>query len=479
MATLPAHCELTFEQIRQGDTVGVFQIESRAQMAMLPRLRPENWYDLVIQISIVRPGPISGGMVHPYLRRRNGEEQIVYPHPSLEPVLAKTLGVPLFQEQVMQLAIVAADYTPGEADQLRRDMAAWRVHGRLDRHRDRLIERMVGKGIAQEFAERVFEQIRGFGEYGFPESHAASFALIAWATAWLKRHHPATFLCALLNAQPMGFYSPATLVEDAQRHSVAVFPIDVQRSRWNCTLEKCLDSAEGFAVRMGLRWIKGLREELGEKLLTRRPEAGFASVDDLARRTGFERSTLGRLAESGALGSLRGDRRDALWQARGLHRESVRDLRLDERETDPKLRHLDWLEEVEWDYRTTGHSTRGHLLAPLRLELSALGLPDARTLNAMPHDRRVRYAGLVINRQRPKTAGGVVFMTLEDETGFVNLVFWAQVFERWSLLARTLTLMGVVGRLQSERGVVHLVVEELFEPALSRPVQRRRSRDFH
>jgi error-prone DNA polymerase len=480
MATVPAFCEQTFEQIRAGDTVGVFQIESRAQMAMLPRLRPENWYDLVIQISIVRPGPISGGMVHPYLRRRNGEEDVTYPHPSLEPVLKKTLGIPLFQEQVMQLSIVAADYTPGEADQLRRDMAAWRVHGRLDRHRDRLISRMVQKGIKREFAERVFEQIRGFGEYGFPESHAASFALIAWASAWLKHHHPATFLCGLLNAQPMGFYSPSTLIEDAQRHDVAVFPIDVQRSEWDCTLERCPDSAEGFAVRMGLRWIKGFRTELGEKLLAARPRNGFASVEDLARRTGFERSILGRLAESGALGSLRGDRRDALWQARGLHRASDADLHLAERETDPKLESLDWLEEVDWDFRTTRHSTRGHPLAPLRLELSALGLPDARTLNAKPPNSRVQYAGMVINRQRPKTAGGVVFMTLEDETGFVNLVFWAQVFEEYSLLARTLSLMGVRGRLQSENGVQHLVVEQVFEPGLAEPFRRRqKSRDFH
>ena len=479
MATIPAHCEQTFEQIRAGDTVGVFQIESRAQMAMLPRLRPANWYDLVIQISIVRPGPISGGMVHPFLRRRNGEEEVTYPHACLEPVLGKTLGVPLFQEQVMQIAMVAADYTPGEADQLRRDMAAWRLHGRLDRHRDRLISRMVQKGIKREFAERVFEQIRGFGEYGFPESHAASFALIAWASAWLKRHHPATFLCGLLNAQPMGFYSPSTLIEDAQRHDVAVFPIDVQRSQWECTLDRCPDSAEGFAVRMGLRWIKGLRHELGSQLLDARPRNGFASIEDMAQRTGFERSILGRLAESGALGSLRGDRRDALWQARALHRETRSGLRLSEREADPQLQSLEWLEEVDWDFRTTRHSTRGHPLAPLRLELSGLGLPDARSLNAMTNNRRVGYAGLVINRQRPKTAGGVVFMTLEDETGFVNLVFWAQVFAEYSLLARTLSLMGVRGRLQAERGVVHLIVEEVFEPGLDRPFRRRRSRDFH
>ena len=269
MATLPPRDEATFEMIRRADTVGVFQIESRAQMSMLPRLKPRTYYDLVIEVSIVRPGPITGGMVHPYLRRRNGDEPVTYPHPCLEPVLRKTLGIPLFQEQVMQLAIVAADYSPGEADQLRRDMAAWRSPGRIDRHRRRLVSRMVDKGIPEEFGERVFEQIRGFGEYGFPESHAASFALIVYATAYLKRHHPAAFLCAMLNAQPMGFYSPATLVEDAVRHGVEVRPIDVLASDWDCTLEPA--AGGGLAVRMGLRYVKGLREADIRRLVQERP----------------------------------------------------------------------------------------------------------------------------------------------------------------------------------------------------------------
>jgi error-prone DNA polymerase len=259
MATIPPKDEATFDMICKSDTVGVFQIESRAQMAMLPRLRPINFYDLVIEISIVRPGPITGGMVHPYLRRRQGKEAVEYPHPSLEPVLKKTLGVPLFQEQVMRLAMIAADYTPGEADQLRRDMAAWHRTGRMERHRERLITRMQAKGIAVEFAERVFDQIRGFGEYGFPESHAASFALIAYATAWLKCHYHAEYTCALLNAQPMGFYMPATIVEDAKRHGVVVRVIDIQASDWDCTLERCVESAGGFAVRMGT----AVRKKLG------------------------------------------------------------------------------------------------------------------------------------------------------------------------------------------------------------------------
>lgn len=383
----------------------------------------------------------------------------------------------------MQLAVAAADYTPGEADQLRRDMAAWRQTGKLERHRDRLITRMVAKGIEREFAERVFDQIRGFGEYGFPESHAASFALIAWATAWLKRHHPSTFLCALLNAQPMGFYSAATLVEDAQRHDVAVLPIDVQESAWDCTLERCCDSEEGLAVRMGLRWVKGLREEHGQRIVHARGHEPFTGVDEFARRTNLERSVLTRLAESGAFGSLDGRRRQALWQAQGLDRERGREgaerLTLREADEHAHLHDLDWFSTIEWDFRTSHHSVRGHPLSPLREELRGQGLPDARALNALPHGRRVRYVGLVINRQRPKTAGGVTFMTLEDESGFVNLVVWLQVFERHSILAKTASLLGVTGKLQSEDGVVHLVVESMWEPRLSLRPSRRGSRDFH
>src|SRR5688500_3303975 len=316
MATIPPGDEATFDMICKSDTVGVFQIESRAQMAMLPRLRPRNFYDLVIEISIVRPGPISGGMVHPYLRRRQKKEKVEYPHPLLEPVLEKTLGVPLFQEQVMRLAMIAADYSPGEADQLRRDMAAWHHTGRMERHRERLITRMQAKGIALEFAERVFEQIRGFGEYGFPESHAASFALIAYATAWLRCHYPAEFTCSLLNAQPMGFYLPATIVEDAKRHGVLVRPIDAQASDWDCTLENCADSAGGFAVRMGLRYIKGLAERDWDRISHTRQARSFESLEDFVRRTDLSESSLGLLAEAGAFDDLGIDRRTALWNSR-------------------------------------------------------------------------------------------------------------------------------------------------------------------
>src|SRR5918995_1542604 len=320
MATIPGKDPATFEMICHSDTVGVFQIESRAQMAMLPRLRPKNFYDLVIQISIVRPGPITGGMVHPYLRRRQNKEPVEFPHDSLKPVLEKTLGVPLFQEQVMRLAIVAADYTPGEADQLRRDMAAWHRTGRMERHRGRLIMRMQAKGIGIEFAERVFEQIRGFGEYGFPESHAASFPLIAYATAWFKSHYPAEFTCALLNAQPMGFYAPATIVEDAKRHHVIVRPIDIRVSQWDCTLEPCPASVTGFALRMGLRYVKGLGEKDWKSLAGARQVAPFTSIDDVARRTALDEVILSRLAETGAFDGLNIDRRTALWEARRLVR---------------------------------------------------------------------------------------------------------------------------------------------------------------
>ncbi|MCZ6787311.1 MAG: error-prone DNA polymerase, partial [Planctomycetota bacterium] len=303
MATIPEGDAKTYDMVCEAQTVGVFQIESRAQMAMLPRLRPRNFYDLVIEISIVRPGPITGGMVHPFLRRRKGQEPVAYPHKCLEPVLKKTLGVPLFQEHVMRLAVVAADYTPGEADQLRRDMAAWRRSGRIERHRERLVSRMQKKGIAPEFAERVFEQIRGFGEYGFPESHAASFALIAYATAWLKCHHPDAFTCALLNAQPMGFYSPATIVEDAKRHGLEVRPVDVGRSNWDCTLEE--DGAGQYlALRMGLRYVKGLGEAEGLRIVEARSDRPFTDLRDFVLRTGLNQKHLTVLSEGGTLEGL-------------------------------------------------------------------------------------------------------------------------------------------------------------------------------
>ena len=546
---IPSDDRRTYDLICRGDTVGVFQIESRAQMSMLPRLKPRNYYDLVIEISIVRPGPITGGMVHPYLRRRNGEEPVVYPHPCLEPVLSKTLGVPLFQEQVMRLAVVAADYTPGEADQLRRDMAAWHRTGRIDRHRDRLVTRMMAKGIAREFAERVFEQIRGFGDYGFPESHAASFALIAYATAWLRCHYPDVFACSLLNAQPMGFYTPATIVDDAFRHGVEVRPIDVTASAWDCTLEpidapasrpaRCpsvrgyreggwaargwarreagravrdrawqegrrtvhdhawRESAQAvrgrigtvpdgmpcrpaFAVRMGLRYVKSLSEERDwrriEAACTERP---FASMEDFVRRAQLDERVVRRLAEAGAFVRFERERRTALWEALDLGRMPASSLPIAPCEPRPHLESLGEFETIAWDYRFSAHSTRGHPLAPLRGALTARKLPDARTVAGMPDGRRVRYAGIVICRQRPGTASSVTFMTLEDETGFVNIVVWKRVFDEHAVLARTASFLGVTGKLQSESGVVNIVAESLWTPEISARPPSAGSRDFH
>ncbi len=513
---IPPDDPRTYDQICRADTVGVFQIESRAQMAMLPRLRPREYYDLVIEVSIVRPGPISGGMVHPYLRRRNREEKVVYPHPCLEPVLKKTLGVPLFQEQVMKLAMVAADYTPGEADQLRRDMAAWRRSGRIDRHRDRLVSRMLAKGIAREFAERVFDQIRGFGEYGFPESHAASFALIAYATSWLRCHYPDVFTCSLLNAQPMGFYTPATIVDDAVRHGVEVRPVDVTASDWDCTLEPRPEDSEEArtepggarrprsrvrrgsgpavrdrgatppggmqrrAVRMGLRYVKSLSEERDwRRIAAARAMRPFESLADFSRRTRLDERVLRRLAEAGAFAPFEGRRRAALWEAQGLGTASETSLPVAPDEPLPDFDPLDDFQSIDWDYRFSAHSTRGHPLAPLRESLAAQDLPDARTVAGMPDGGRVRYAGLVICRQRPGTAAGVTFLTLEDETGFVNVVIWQRVFDAHAVLARTASFLGVSGKLQSESGVVHVVANALWTPEIPARPPTAGSRDFH
>ena len=511
---IPPDDPQTYDRICRSDTVGVFQIESRAQMAMLPRLRPRHYYDLVIEVSIVRPGPITGGMVHPYLRRRSGEEPVVYPHPCLEPVLRKTLGVPLFQEQVMKLAVVAADYTPGEADQLRRDMAAWHRTGRIERHQERLVSRMMAKGIDREFAERVFEQIRGFGEYGFPESHAASFALIAYATAWLRCHYPDVFTCSLLNAQPMGFYTPATIVEDAVRHGVEVRPVDVTASDWDCTLEPEKERAEPgaarrprskarrgsgqavrdrgatplggmhrrsrFGVRMGLRYVKSFSEDRDwRRVAAARAERPFASLADFTRRTRLDERILRRLAEAGALAPFEGRRRPALWEAHGLGKTPATALPIVPSEPRPEFAPLDEFQTIDWDYRFSGHSTHGHPLAPLRAALAAQELPDARTVAGLPDGRQVRYAGLVICRQRPGTASGVTFMTLEDETGFVNVVIWNRVFDDYAVLARTASFLGVTGKLQAQSDVVHLVADALWAPAIPSRPPTAGSRDFH
>ncbi len=417
----------------------------------------------------------------------------------------------------MKLAMVAADYTPGEADQLRRDMAAWRRSGRIERHRDRLVSRMLAKGIAREFAERVFDQIRGFGEYGFPESHAASFALIAYATSWLRCHYPDVFTCSLLNAQPMGFYTPATIVDDAIRHGVEVRPVDVTASHWDCTLEPGeleegsteLGAAQGahdearrgsgqtvrdrgatpaggaprrvgFAVRMGLRYVKSLSEERDWRpVAAARAERPFTSPADFSRRTRLDDRVLQRLAEAGAFAPFEKRRRAALWEAQGLGAASETPLPVTPDEPLPDFDPLNDFQTIDWDYRFSTHSTRGHPLAPLREALTAQKLPDARTVAGMPDGRRVRYAGLVICRQRPGTASGVTFMTLEDETGFVNVVIWQRVFDDHAVLARTASFLGVSGKLQSESGVVHVVADALWAPEIPSRPPTAGSRDFH
>jgi len=490
MATIPPDDVATFDMCSRGDTVGVFQIESRAQMSMLPRLKPRNFYDLVIEVSLVRPGPITGGMVHPYLRRRNGEEVVDYPHPSLEPVLKKTLGVPLFQEQVMKLAVVAADYTPGEADQLRRDMAAWRRSGAIEKHRDKLVLRMQEKGIDRDFAERIFNQIKGFGEYGFPESHAASFALVAYATAWLKCHYHAEFSCALLNALPMGFYAPSTIVEDAKRHAVEVRPVDVRASAWDCTLEALSGPGERFAIRMGLRFIKGFAEAEGRRAILAVEAGQGGDLEAFARHARLSLRGLRLLAEAGALdGYASGSeaRRQVLWLIEGISR-TLDPLPLEEDEELPLLRPLAVAEAISWDYRASEHSTRGHPLAPLRPALSRQGLPAAKVIQAMGEKgerRRLRYAGIVICRQRPSTASGVLFMTLEDETGFVNVIIWKTVFEKYPVIARTESFLGVTGNLQNQDGVVNLIAESLWVPQVTltpaspeAPLAQPKSHDF-
>ncbi len=483
MAQIPHNDPLTYEMVSRGDTVGVFQIESRAQMAMLPRLKPKKFYDLVVQVAIVRPGPIQGDMVHPYLLRRSDKEPVVYPHESLKRVLGRTYGVPIFQEQVMKLAVLAADYTPGEADQLRRDMAAWRSSGRIEAHHTRLVSRMVKKGISEEFAERVFSQIRGFGEYGFPESHAASFALLAYATAWLKCHHPEVFLCAMLNAQPMGFYAPSTLVEDGLRHGVITLPIDVNHSAWDCTLDptEVRDANGGFsrqlAVRMGYRFVRGVAERDGRRMESL-PKP-LRSIEDFVRKAQLGLRALVALAEAGAFDSLGTTRREALWRVRAAASGMRDSLRADPGSDMPALRTLSVPEQVLWDYRTASHSTRGHPMTPLRTSLAQHGLLDSQQLREAKHGAKVDYVGLVICRQRPGTASGVVFFTLEDELGFVNVVVWSQVFARHRWLARSASLLGVRGHIQTADGVTHLIAEELYEPELSAGLSEHRSRDFH
>jgi error-prone DNA polymerase len=433
---------------------------------MLPRIKPQTFYDLVIEVAIVRPGPIQGDMVHPYLRRREGEEPVDYPTPELERVLGKTLGVPLFQEQAMRVAIECAGFTAGEADQLRRAMATFKFTGGVSHFKDKLVGGMIARGYTPEFADKTFSQLEGFGSYGFPESHAASFALIAYASSWLKCHHPDVFCAALLNAQPMGFYAPAQIVRDAREHGVEVRPICVNASRWDCTLEPT-DREYRFAVRLGLRMVRSLRNDDGAKLVLARAEAPFRSLPELWRRAGVARSALDRLAEADAFRpALDLARREALWAIKGLRDAPLPlfDLGDDHGElNEPSvpLKPMSDGREVVEDYGTTSLSLRAHPVSFLRPELKTAGLVDCAEVCRARDGRFLKTAGLVLVRQRPGSAKGVMFITIEDETGVANLVVWEKVFEKYRRAVLGGSMLQIEGRVQREGEVVHLVTYKL------------------
>ncbi len=510
---VPDKDEATFAMACAADTVGVFQIESRAQMSMLPRLRPRCFYDLVIEVAIVRPGPIQGGMVHPYLKRRQGLEPVDFPGPGLREALGRTLGVPIFQEQVMQVAMLAAGFSAGESDDLRRSMAAWKRKGGVHKFYDRMVNGMVANGYTEEFAQGIFKQIEGFGEYGFPESHAASFALLVYVSCWLKHHEPACFLAAMLNSQPLGFYGPSQLVQDARRHGVEVRAVDVMCSDWDCTLEDVGTSGEegvhepvrlekvaqeaaaqqerksesdpdlNPAVRLGLRMVAGLSSAAAERIVAARFDAPFTSTEDLALRTELDQGDLKALASADALHALSGHRRQQVWDASAL------------KPAPPLLKAVpvaeDWLElppavegeEVVFDYASTGLSLRRHPVALLREQLAKMNLLTAAQMRDLPDGRLVRACGLVVMRQQPQTAKGVVFVTLEDETGSVNVIVWKSLREQQRnelLHARLMAVYGVWQRDAETGGEVrHLIAKRLKDLTPLLGALTTRSREFH
>lgn len=483
LASVPADDPAVYDMIGQADTVGVFQIESRAQMGMLPRLRPRCFYDLVIEVAIVRPGPIQGGMVHPYLRRRNGEEPVEYPNPVVEQVLAKTLGVPLFQEQAMRLAVVAAGFTPGEADQLRRAMGAWGKRGVIEKFQEKLKAGMLARGYDQEFADRLYDQLRGFGDYGFPESHAASFALLAYVSAWLKCHHPAAFTAAVINSQPMGFYAPAQLVQDAAAHGVAILPVDVNHSDWDCTLERRKAAGpdrhrQPLALRLGFRLLGGFPQAAARAMVAARAAGPFRSLRELARRADLTPALLARLAAADAFGSLKLSRRQALWRALAVDPRPSLFADVEEEGEPPPLPELSLGETVIADYQTQGLSLTAHPLSLVRPELKRLNAVTAATAASLDDKEPVRVAGLVLVRQRPPTAKGTVFITLEDETGTVNLVIWKSVWERCRRVAGTAVALFVEGRIEKAQRVVHVMPTALRDLSQALAGLGSQSRNF-
>jgi error-prone DNA polymerase len=462
MHEIPPNDPAVYGMIQKADTIGVFQIESRAQMSMLPRLKPANYYDLVIEVAIVRPGPIQGGMVHPYLRRRRGEEAVTYPSDAVKQVLERTLGVPIFQEQVMQLAMVAAGFTPGEADRLRRSMAAWKKKGGLEPFEERLKSGMARNGYSAEFADAIYRQILGFGEYGFPESHSASFALLVYVSSWLKHHYPAVFCAALLNSQPMGFYAPAQLVQDARRHGVEVLPADVSTSDWDCTLEN-------GALRLGLRMVSGLSEAAGRRLAAGRPHASVTALE-------VNRKDLRRLAAAGALHSLAGHRRLAYWAATGAGPRAPLDAAPVEPPA-PALCAPREGEDIIADYASLGLTLGRHPLALLRKRLK--GFRTAEELKNSLHGSSVQVAGLVTCRQRPDTTSGVIFVTLEDETGCVNVVVWSALAERQRAELLGSRLLGVRGSIERDGDVVHVIARRLSDHSALIGALDAPARNFH
>jgi error-prone DNA polymerase len=469
----------TYAMIQAGDTIGVFQIESRAQMSMLPRLKPKNFYDLVIEVAIVRPGPIEGGMVHPYLQRRQMRpEEIPYPSEELKPILEKTLGVPIFQEQVMQIAVTAADFTPGEADALRRAMGAWHRNGKMHFYKERLLAGMKAKGYRDEFAEQIYKQIEGFGEYGFPESHSASFALLTYKSSWLKCHFPAAFFAGLINSQPMGFYQPAQLLEQAKRQGVNVLPVDVMASDWDCTLERSA-SPSPYAIRLGMRLVRGLKESEVRKIVAAREERQFHSVTDVSRRAQLSRRTMDLLAMSGALRSLTAHRNAALWTVLGidLSKDLIAKAALKERAV--RLPTPSEWEEVLRDYRQMRLTTGRHPLALLRPRLRMLGVCRRADLHRKKNGSIVRVSGLVTHLQHPQTARGVIFGSLEDETGINNIIIWPAIFDEFRDRILQANLMLVTGQLQSQDGVVHVIAQTIEDLTSWIREIPRNSRDFH
>lgn len=494
MADIPQDDENVYKMISAADTVGVFQIESRAQMSMLPRLKPRNYYDLVIQIAIVRPGPIQGDMVHPYLARRSGREPVNYPSPEIKAVLERTLGIPIFQEQVMKIAIVAAGFTGGEADQLRRAMAAWKKKGGLEPFREKLVKGMLARGYDESFALRIYSQIKGFGDYGFPESHSASFALLAYVSSWLKYYHPAAFCCALLNSQPMGFYGASQLIQDVQRHEVKVHPVSVNHSQWDCHL---FAEREGgaAAIRLGLRMVKGLSYAGGQRVVHARMQGEYASIEGLLRRSGINSSDSESLAAADALAGLAKDRHRAFWDVAGYTESlplfanntlandwpQIIDLQNSRpRPSEPEilLPKPSEAQNIVADYNSTGLTLRRHPLALLRTHFDRYNVCTSQVLSELENGMHIKVVGIVTARQRPQTAAGVTFMTLEDETGFINVVIWASLAERSRDVVHGARLLGVNGCLQIADGVTHVLAEGLVDLSEFLSSMTLKSRDF-